>query len=176
MKPWLETVRSIGPRMKTDELQALYRLAREVPEEGSIVEIGACYGASTACMALAAPSAHVTTIDLFIFHPDGRASAALFWDNMQNAGVDNVTLIQQDSTTILWISEIDLLFIDGAHDYEHVKSDIETFGRWARVIACHDYKRPVVTGVPQAVDEWVAERPEWRIERVVRSLAILRKG
>ena len=56
---------------------------------------------------------------------------------------------------------IDLVFIDGNHSYEYVKSDLEKYYPKVRtngIIAIHDYDHPYHTsfpGVKKAVDEFV---------------------
>jgi predicted O-methyltransferase YrrM len=55
---------------------------------------------------------------------------------------------------------IDLIFIDGNHSYEYVKSDLERFYPKLRtngVMAIHDYQHPNFPGVKKAVDEFVRE-------------------
>ena len=54
-----------------EERGCLAQLAREVPDQGLIVEIGCLYGGVTAVLALSNPSAAVIAIDDFSWHPGG---------------------------------------------------------------------------------------------------------
>lgn len=59
-------------------------------------------------------------------------------------------------------NSLDFVFIDGNHDYEHVKEDIEEWTRKVKpggIVCGHDYKIDPVNnyGVIRAVDEYVEE-------------------
>jgi predicted O-methyltransferase YrrM len=82
---------------------------------------------------------------------------AEFKKNMVAAGLnDTVTLFQKKSKDVEWVDgKIGLLFIDGLHDYESVKSDFRKFEphlAQGALIAFHDYNED---GVRKAVDEIV---------------------
>lgn len=55
-------------------------------------------------------------------------------------------------------AEIDLVFIDGSHHYEDVVQDIRLWAGRCRVLGGHDYGKPTLAGVTQAVDELVPDR------------------
>jgi hypothetical protein len=95
---------------------------------GRIVEIGSHQGRST--IVLAAGGRRVTAIDPFV---DGRlfggaATRDRFAANVAAAGVE-VELIAEPSMAVrpTWHEPIDLLYIDGKHDYWTVSDDL----RWA---------------------------------------------
>lgn len=51
--------------------------------------------------------------------------------------------------------EIDMVFVDGNHDYESCKADLEYwFPRTKKLICGHDYTHPAYPGVRQSVDEF----------------------
>lgn len=55
---------------------------------------------------------------------------------------------------------IDLLFIDGNHSYEYVKSDLEKYWPLVKnngIIAIHDYKHLNFPGVKKAVDKFLKD-------------------
>jgi precorrin-6B methylase 2 len=100
-----------------------------------VVEIGSHQGRSTVVLAAAAGcvSARVTAIDPFV---EGRlfggpGTRELFLANVRATGVgERVRLIVDHSTRVrpTWREPIDLLYIDGKHDYWTVRDDL----RWAR--------------------------------------------
>ena len=70
-------------------------------------------------------------------------------------------VIHGDSKKIKWDRQIDLLFVDGDHGYEAVKSDLGRFGKWVNlsgVVCCHDYGK--YTEIKRACDEWWESRKE----------------
>jgi SAM-dependent methyltransferase len=133
------------------EGKALAELARGK----RVLEIGSYCGLSTVCMARTAE--HVTTVDYF----DGRGTAvqqdtrAKFDASLKRHGVAHkVEACHPDAEFPL--SEYDLAFIDGAHDYESVAADIrKALAVLAPdgLIAFHDYRSPIDPGVTEAVDE-----------------------
>jgi len=48
---------------------------------------------------------------------------------------------------------IDIVYIDGAHDYKNVKQDIFLWKDYCKIIAGHDYWKDRFPGVIKAVDE-----------------------
>lgn len=119
-----------------------------------VLEIGSYCGLSTVCMARTAE--HVTAVDYF----DGRDTPAMqdtsqkFIESLERHAVaDKVTACHPEQS--LPLDEYDMAFIDGAHDAESVRADIEK----ARsvlipggILAFHDYKG-IDPGVTEAVDE-----------------------
>ena len=75
----------------------------------------------------------------------------------------NVHLIKGNSNQILKkieMSKIDYVFLDGGHDYETVKNDlnncIEVVNNFGTVL-CDDYDLSYAPGVKKAIDEFVSE-------------------
>lgn len=108
---------------------ALWEAAAATPEPGVIVEIGSHQGRSTIVLA-AAGGRRVVAIDPFV---DGRLFGGAptrdkFAANIAAAGVA-VELTSEPSTRVrpTWRDPIDLLYIDGKHDYWTVSDDL----RWA---------------------------------------------
>ena len=71
--------------------------------------------------------------------------------------------------------EYDIAFIDGAHEYEPVKRDIERcldVLKPGGVLAFHDYNHPSHPGVKQAIDELLIDGGE--LLSVHESVAVVR--
>lgn len=128
-----------------DEGYLLFRLARDGEGAGAIVEIGSWMGRSTAWLAagsLAAGRERVHAIDVFDGGPEHRNREVIrnegttyhrFAENLEGLGLfGHVEPIVADSRSAArdWNgAPIRLLFIDGDHQYDAVKSD---FDLWAR--------------------------------------------
>ena len=74
---------------------------------------------------------------------------------------DNVHLIKGNSNKVLKkidMTKIDYVFLDGGHDYETVKNDLESCIEVINsngTILCDDYNLSYAPGVKQAIDEYV---------------------
>lgn len=160
--------------LQPEERLLLWDLAQEVPPGGTIVEIGSLYGGSTAILGLANPGAKITAIDWFKYHPSGVASKEVLFRNLQSVGVQNVTLREGDSTTMTHDgSKIDLLWIDGGHDYPIVLHDLQEFGTFADVVAMHDFYNPALPGVRKAYETWLKQCPCMRVIGSVHFIAVI---
>ena len=164
-----------------EERECLAALAQEVPDQGLMVEIGCLYGGVTAVLALSQPHAAVIAIDDFSWHPEGMPvnSPALVMDNLQKVGADNVTIIAGDSRSQHkdWSRKINFLWIDGGHSFEFVHSDLFHFSGWCDVIALHDYQNPAEwMGITKAVTMFLESHADWRMEKVVGMIVVLRRN
>jgi hypothetical protein len=170
-----ETVYNIYGFLSPDEAQLLFRLASEVPAGGCVVEIGSFQGKSTVALGLGAKQAGawVWAIDP---HDDYQVNetvrygmenhAALLKNLVEFEVADTVHMIALSSFSVVsvWINPVNLLWVDGCHDYEMVKLDLVM---WAeRVIpsgkiALHDTSGhyPEVT---RALNEFLADH-NWHI-------------
>ena len=138
---------ALGAAMTIPERQYLRDLATQAAAEFgpacTVVNIGVALGCSCVCLRAGAPESNLVGIDI---DPEAERGD---W-----------ALIRADSRRFTLPPPIHLLFVDGAHDYAAVKSDIE---RWAPsvilggFVAFHDYgnhdKIPWTAGVKRAVDE-----------------------
>jgi SAM-dependent methyltransferase len=140
-----------------DEGHELARLAA-----GNVcLEIGSYCGKSTVCLAKTAKS--VLAVDPF----DGRGTAApadtfaKFSDNLRRYDVAHKVGIRRGTSAEILPTlpaAFDLVFIDGAHDYQSVRADIEAALAVLKpggLLAFHDY-RYRDEGVTRAVDELLA--------------------
>lgn len=159
------------------ERELLAKLAKQVPVGGVIVEIGALYGGVTAVLALSAPKAEVFTIDNFSWSPEGFpvSSRERLLDNMKAVGAKNVTVLEMTSKQAFkeWTNNIDLLWIDGGHDFKTVYHDLYNFSLFSRVIALHDYKNPIWPDIEQAIQVFLSSDPYWQLTNNVDMVAVL---
>lgn len=123
----------------------LFDLACDVPEDGTIVELGTYKGRTA--VALAQSGRRVYCVDRFQpedygFNPlpdhrDGKFSAAEVYRNADRYGCKLGVLVG-DTTEMAWDWKhliqrpIDLLFIDADHRYEKVKADFEAWGPFVK--------------------------------------------
>ena len=118
------------------EEYCLYKLASRVPKGGTVLEIGSFKGRSTSCLAFGTKG-HVYAIDIFSHLED-------FKRNMKSCGLEEkVTPIQGRSEDIAarWTLPVDLLFIDGCHNYAKVLEDFRDYYPYVvqgGTVALHD--------------------------------------
>ena len=131
------------PGWLTDEEgEALYELARCCTGSGVIVEIGSWKGKSTICLGLGSRAGNGVRIFAIDPHADYRFGD--FKTNVDRAGItDLVTPIASLSQPAAdnFDEPIELLFVDGSHEYDLVLEDFEKWvpkvvdGGW---VAFHD--------------------------------------
>ncbi len=121
----------VGGWLTEAQGRLLWDSARNLTTGARIVEIGSHQGRSTVVLGLAAASvgARVTAIDPFVEGAmfGGQSTRAKFEANIAAAGltdvVDLLPMKSQDALTT-WSGDIDLLYIDGKHDYWTVVDDL----------------------------------------------------
>jgi predicted O-methyltransferase YrrM len=128
--------------LTAEEGETLYRLAKACTGRGVIVEIGSWRGKSTTCLGLGSKAGN--QVPVFAVDPHSEHTFGDFSRNMEDAGLtDLVTPVPGRSQELAegFDEPIELLFIDGAHQYELVNVD---FDRWVPkvveggVVAMHD--------------------------------------
>lgn len=125
-----------------------------------VLELGPYEGLSTCNISLTAKG--IVTVDAFDGRgtPDPKDTYQLLVDNLQK--IEGRCPVQIHKGTFAEVlprldRQFDLIFIDGAHDYDSVKSDIELAAPLLREGGClifHDYATEF-PGVVQAIDELV---------------------
>jgi predicted O-methyltransferase YrrM len=121
-----ELIADIPGWLTDEEGEALYELAKQCIGRGVIVEIGSWKGKSTTCLGLGSRAGNNVRIYAIDPHADYRFSE--FKENIERAGIsDLVTPIASTSQAHApdFDEPIELLFIDGSHEYEDVKADFE---------------------------------------------------
>jgi len=129
------------------EGELLYNLAKEC-EEGTIVEIGSWKGRSTiwlGCGAEVGKIKRVYAIDPHLGSPvEPRNTYDEFWHNIVRVGLASIVvpIVRTSMETIGdWSLPIELLWIDGAHEYEAVKDDLDKWEGFlieGGIVAIHD--------------------------------------
>ncbi len=127
--------------MSHAEIDLLFKLAASLGPNPVIINIGAADGVSTVAMLEACADAFVFSADIGEC-PQERA-------NVEAAGLDatRVARLLGRSQDIgkEFSYEADLVFVDGGHDYDSVKGDIESWAWRVKpggVLAFHDYIAP----------------------------------
>lgn len=129
-----------GEQMAEAELEVLRRLASQVPAGLDVVEIGTYRGNST--IALAEGSAAGNRVRVYAVDPHlhfvglkghvfGPADQAALYHNLSTFGVGElvaVVCLPSQAVAKTWPHEsVGLLWIDGDHRYESVRSDLEVW-------------------------------------------------
>src|ERR1051325_188661 len=134
-----EILTSVDGWLHPKEARLLYRLASECKGRGAIVEIGSWKGKSTICLArgsLAGGKAKINAIDPHTGSPEHSKQFGEVWTfdefrrNIENAGMtEQVTphVDFSDAVAKKFNEPVELIFIDGLHEYEGVKTDFDSW-------------------------------------------------
>jgi len=136
-------------------------------------------GASMHCLRAGAPDASLVGIDVELL-------------KVVRTGLRAEFICRDTRHMGSWYRPIHLLFVDGGHEYETVRSDIEAFGKHVVVggiMAFHDYMRSQeylaerqrrypdlpLLGVRRAADELCTENQGWAVFADVDSIRAFRR-
>jgi len=135
-----------------DELKLLGKYAEEVDSGGVIVDIGTSDGKAALYLgSVSKPNTKVFTVDIEI--------EERFYKHVDYMELNHkVFYIRCTSSRLagLWTTPIDMIFIDGSHNFEDVVKDIEKWVPHVKkggIIAFHDYGNKAF-GVTEAVDQF----------------------
>lgn len=131
------------PGWLTDEEgETLYELARACTGKGVIVEIGSWKGKSTVCLGLGSQAG--ASVPIYAVDPHADSRFGDFKNNVERAGIQELVrpLASLSQAAADDFDEpIELLFVDGSHEYDLVLEDFEKWvpkvvdGGW---VAFHD--------------------------------------
>ncbi len=125
------SVRDIDGWLTVDQARVLYERAARLPPNSRIVEIGSHHGRSTIVLARAAPQAELVAIDPYEEGRPRPLDLERFESNLERAGVrGRVRHVHASSGAALAdvSGDVDLLYIDGAHDLKTAHADIRGWG------------------------------------------------
>ena len=170
------------------EGRLLYRLAKRCTGRGAIVEIGSWKGRSTIWLGHGSRDGHGLKIHAVDPHAgvidrdNANGTSSTFEDfqrNIRSAGVDDLIAPHvdfSDSVARSFPRPVELIFIDGLHDYQSVKSDFEAWFPLViegGVMAFHDTTGQ--SGARKLVTERVYKSPHFRKIRFARSITYAQK-
>lgn len=150
------------------DVDTLHRLAHMLPDNPVIVNIGACFGTSALAMLEARSDAFIFSIDVQICPLEAQ--------HIQQAGLDTrrVVRVLGASQQVLqyWPAEtVNMVFVDGAHDYASVCEDAHQAIRILKpggILAFHDYGTPSLPHVARAINDMMADHePRLHVERII---------
>jgi len=169
--------------LNPSEGRILFRLAKQCSGRGVIVEIGSWKGKSTIWLGKGSKTgkrAQIHAIDPHTGSPQHREAMGEVWTfeefkrNIKNAEIDDIVVPHvnfSDAVAKEFEQPVELVFIDGLHEYEGVKTDFESWfpkvingGR----IAFHD--STCWDGVRKVLTEDVFKSPNFRHIRFASSL------
>jgi predicted O-methyltransferase YrrM len=187
----LAAIEGIEGWLTVDQARLLYYRAARLGPGSRIVEIGSHHGRSTIVLSLGAPEdAEIVAIDPFASaeRPPGQPltdseagerDLELFLDNLERAGVRHrVRHVRETSGDALRLPSdpIDLLYVDGAHEFGAARSDIRHWGARVRpggTMLVHDSFSSVGVTLAQLVSLFFGSR--FRYVGRTRSLAEYRR-
>lgn len=160
-------------QMTERERVLLYRLARTLPPEAVAVEIGSYLGASAGFIAtgLDPVTGVLHAVDTWTNIGMAEGTRDTFEEFRNHVRQFDRRIIAHREPSVQaadkFTGAIDLLFIDGGHDYGSVRADLEAWLRRLRtdgILALHDYDW--AEGVRRAVRELVVARQSEPAHRV----------
>ena len=159
------------------ECRLLFYLAATAPGGGQIVEIGAFKGKSTAWLAEAARRAarNVITIEPFLRSTEEDVRSVLQRFNLEGVVTLHKALSHEVGKD--WSGPIAMLWVDGGHDYEVVRRDVEDFAPHlvSGGVAVFDDMKPRFPGVARALEETLMRDERFSYLGELRGLAIFRR-
>ncbi len=132
-------IENVDGWLTDSEAEILYTLAKGCKGDGVIVEIGSWKGKSTICLgkgSKAGKRVGIVAIDPHTGSPEHHTGEKKVWtfdefkSNIAKAGIEDlVSPIVKTSTDAAkdFSKPVELIFIDGAHEYNAVKEDFETW-------------------------------------------------
>ena len=181
----LRAAMQVDGMISVEEAELLFRLASRLSGTGCIVEIGSFRGRSTLALAQGAGSCPVFAIDPHEhfagalggrFGPQDRA--AFFRAMLRSGAYERVRLVNLPSQTVApgWREPVKLLWLDGDHSYDGVRSDWRAWRPHlaARALVAVDDSTDRRLGPHRLVAELLSEQEFRLLERVGKVTALQR--
>jgi predicted O-methyltransferase YrrM len=179
----LAAIDGVAGWLTAAQARLLFERASALRPGARIVEIGSYHGRSTIVLARAAPEAEVVAIDPYVERCRGphlgERSLERFQENVERAGVHrrvrHVRAFSSDALPAV-VGEIDLLYIDGAHELAPALADIRSWGARVRdggTMLVHDAFSSIGVTLAQIVELFFGR--EFRYVGRSRSLAEYRR-
>ena len=165
------------------EARLLFRLASQCKGQGAIVEIGSWKGKSTICLArgsITGGKAPIHAIDPHTGSPEHSREFGVVWTfdefrrNIDRAGVTEMVtphVDYSDAVARTFDEPVELIFIDGLHEYEGVKID---FDSWFNKVIDHGtmafHDSTCWPGVLRCVSEELFKSRRFRNVRFAKSI------
>ncbi|MEQ8662725.1 MAG: class I SAM-dependent methyltransferase [Gammaproteobacteria bacterium] len=150
--------------------RCLFDLVAALPEDALVLEVGSFLGRSTVSMAFACRNTarQVFAVDTFEGNAhdfvkgknkidwEGDSFFPLFWQHLRERGLDrHVVPLRATSHAIAkcWGKPLDMVYLDGSHQYADVVAEIDAFVPWIKpggCVAMHD----VIEGWPGVYRAW----------------------
>jgi len=162
----------------TTEKFFLYITSKNLSVEGDILEIGSYMGSSSVLLA-AGNRLSRNKGKVWLIEPLPRPNKAAFLNVLSSRGMDkDVILIDKTNTKAedAVDSMLRFIFIDGNHEYEHVKKDISIWRKRLAeggIIAFHDINEK---GVARAVNELIEKSGEFSVLGVIANTLYASRG
>lgn len=178
----------------------LYNIAKTLPKNCFIVEIGSYRGRSTCSLAagsLEGNNNQVIAIDLWDKNLKTNESQYncrglnfknsinfdIFLEHVNKFNLNHLITFYKDSSyniSQMWNSNnvIGFLFIDGDHSYQGIKQDFENFEKFIinhGYIGFHDYNNKDFPEVRLFIDELLENNKQINLYKVVSNLCICKK-
>lgn len=154
----IRELRALGlPAYRNRQEKMLWDYAKAARH--TIVEIGTAFGHSAILLAKATPGARVITMDPRTDEIWQKAK-----ENIHKAGVANqiqVLNLKSEDAVIGWRDPIDLLFIDGSHEYEDVKKDFLLWSPYLVSGGAIIFDDIWLTGVAKVITEYILPNREY---------------
>ena len=142
----------------------LANLAREVPDGGTIMDVGIGGAASACAMGLASKD----DVRIYSVGPEIREVTMSYVFKCKMQGKIFLVPGTSDEVFERWNKELDMIFIDGMHHYDEVKRDGVNGLKWLRsggILSFHDYDLYRNT-IGTAIDELVEENKD-KLEKIL---------
>jgi len=162
----MEITRHISgnPALEDPEAAALYDFCLFVPKGGVVVEVGCQLGRSSSLITQLAKAIgfHSIHIDPYTEQPNYLSGWAEMMYRVGGEWDHAFTLFCMRTEQAAWhlskIGQIDLAFIDGDHEAESVRIDLELVANKIKkggFLTAHDYANEGLKGVQEAINPYV---------------------